>query len=194
MGISDCCVFEEIQSIWEIPVQGCDSGHNRSVSPQRFGVGACGAGRFAFANLLKQSASQDHATACVRRLGPNRRDHVGGIDVTFRSLLLQAATIQTQTSNPIMPMTILKPMVVRSSIIGHIAILPLSNLISTPTATVSRSLYQHTGPANTEGATLRASHWPSVELPMRTPLSTMTFPRRMVVTGQPLISQPSQML
>jgi hypothetical protein len=109
VGISDCCVFEEIQSIWEIPVQGCDSGHNRSVSPQRFGVGACGAGRFAFANLLKQSASQDHATACVRRLGPNRRDHVGGIDVTFRSLLLQAATIQTQTSNPIMPMTILKP-------------------------------------------------------------------------------------
>ena len=73
-------------------------------------MGACGAGRRAAPDLLRPSASQDHAAARARRLGPNRRDdHVGGIGVTYRSLLLRAATIQTQTSNTIMPMTMLKP-------------------------------------------------------------------------------------
>ena len=42
---------------------------------------------------------------------------------------------------------------------------------------------QHTGRARTPGAILRLNHRPSDVLPVRRPLSTITFPRRMVIAG-----------
>ena len=42
---------------------------------------------------------------------------------------------------------------------------------------------QHIGRAKIPGATFRLNHWPSEVLPDRLLSSTMTLPRRMVITG-----------
>jgi hypothetical protein len=48
-----------------------------------------------------------------------------------------------------------------------------------------------TGRASTSGSILRGKNWPSPGRPMSLPSRVITRPRRMVVVGQALISQPS---
>ena len=51
---------------------------------------------------------------------------------------------------------------------------------------------QKSGRASTSGSTLRGMNCPSPGSACSLPSSTTTRPRRIVVTGQPLTSQPSQ--